>query len=62
MSIDFLYVLAATSRYISAADQFRIPDDVINYIYEHNLYQDMDLSSNNKGKEKEETTAGSSSR
>ncbi|KND88137.1 Nicotinamide/nicotinic acid mononucleotide adenylyltransferase 2 [Tolypocladium ophioglossoides CBS 100239] len=37
---------------------YLIPDDVINYIYEHNLYRDLDLPSNAKGKEKAEAAAG----
>ena len=38
----------------------RIPDDVINYIYEHNLYRELDLAAGNKGKDKAEMTAGPS--
>jgi nicotinamide mononucleotide adenylyltransferase len=30
---------------------FLIPDDVISYIYEHNLYRDLDMP-DSKGKEK----------
>lgn len=30
----------------------RIPDDIINYIYEQNLYRDLDMSNDSKGKEK----------
>jgi nicotinamide mononucleotide adenylyltransferase len=29
---------------------YLIPDDVINYIYEHNLYRDLDITQDGKGK------------
>jgi nicotinamide mononucleotide adenylyltransferase len=34
------------------ADKVRIPDDVVNYIYEHGLYRDLDQPTDDKGKGK----------
>lgn len=35
----------------------RIPDDVINYIYENShLYRDLDMSNGSKGKEKADSS------
>ncbi|KID92983.1 nicotinamide-nucleotide adenylyltransferase 2 [Metarhizium guizhouense ARSEF 977] len=40
---------------------YLIPDDVINYIYDNNLYRELDLAGGSKGKEKADVTAGPSS-
>ncbi|KAG8423653.1 Nicotinamide/nicotinic acid mononucleotide adenylyltransferase 1 [Metarhizium acridum] len=40
---------------------YLIPDNVINYIYEHNLYRELDLAAGSKGKEKADVSAGPSS-
>lgn len=37
----------------------RIPDDVINYIYEHNLYRELYLAKPGKGKEQATAESGS---
>jgi hypothetical protein len=58
MSIDFLLVANAEARPESVLIVPRIPDDVINYIYEHNLYRELDLAKPSKGKE--QATAGTS--
>ncbi|KAK5987899.1 Nicotinamide/nicotinic acid mononucleotide adenylyltransferase [Cladobotryum mycophilum] len=34
---------------------YLIPDEAINYIYEHNLYREMDLSNSSKEKQKDES-------
>lgn len=56
MSIDYLLVANAEARPKSVLIVPRIPDDVINYIYEHNIREY--LAEPSKGKE--QATAGTS--
>lgn len=51
MSIDYLFVFLFCPKMYPVAliVSDRIPDDVINYIYEHNLYRELDLTT---GKDK----------
>lgn len=40
---------------MTTSDFYRIPDDVIAYIYEHNLYRHLDMHNDSKGKDKTDT-------
>ncbi|KAG8421625.1 Nicotinamide/nicotinic acid mononucleotide adenylyltransferase 1 [Metarhizium acridum] len=42
----------------SMSIDYLIPDDVVNYMHEHNLYRELDLAKPSKGKE--QATAGTS--
>lgn len=43
-------------KIVDNSDQDRIPDEVISYIYEHNLYRDLD-NPDAKGKDKADKKA-----
>lgn len=46
---------------VDNSNQNRIPDEVISYIYEHNLYRDLDNpDAKGKGKADKKAIAGSS--
>lgn len=47
MTIDYLFV-SPQHNFSNPSNICRIPDDVINYIYEHNLYRDGDIFNGTK--------------
>lgn len=65
MSIDYLCVAFVNTPFgpLLTIASLRIPDAVIDYIYEFNLYRDLDMSNDSKGKDKADSSmsvAGSS--